>query len=109
MVALGELALDGTIRPAKGGLASAFAAQKLGLPCLLPAESAMEASIVRSCDTRVVTTLSQAVAVALGEIPGGTIPIQHSVDPVAPDLAHVRGQPLGRRALEIAAAGATIC
>ena len=105
VVALGELALDGAIRPARGGLASALSAINLGLPCLLPPESAAEASIAQSADTRVVASLVEAVATALGEVirrPSSSPAVRQ---PASPDLTHVRGQPLARRALEVAAAG----
>jgi len=105
VVALGELALDGTVRPARGGLASAITAAELGLPCLLSPEGAAEAGIATSTDIRVVRSLVEAISVALGETSGGTALPTLDDEPSAPDLAHVRGQPLGRRALEIAAAG----
>lgn len=105
VVALGELALDGSLRPARGGLGAAIVAAELGVPCLLPPEAAAEASVVTSADVQVVVSLPVAIAAALGE----------SVSPVAPpprvvardphDLAEVRGQPLAKRALEVAAAG----
>ena len=105
VVALGELDLDGTVRPARGGLASAIAASELGIPCLLPPEGAVEAGIAGSTDIRVVRSLVEAVSVALGETDGGALPTMPDEEPTAPDLAHVRGQALGRRTLEIAAAG----
>ena len=105
VVALGELALDGTVRPARGGLASVIAARALGVMCLLPPECAAEAALAGSENTRVVRSLVEAVSVALGETDGGTAPPFADQPPKAPDLAHVRGQPLGRRALEVAAAG----
>lgn len=105
VVALGELALNGRVRPARGGLASALASASLGVPCLLPPESAAEARIARRADTRVVRSLAEAVAVALGEAEGGTVPDEPSTAAATSDLREVRGQPLGRRAMEIAAAG----
>ena len=105
VVALGELALNGSVRPARGGLASAMAAKAIGCPCLLPPESAAEAGIASGVDTRVVRSLSEAVSVALGETEGGSLPVMATEDVSVSDLAAVRGQPLGRRALEIASAG----
>lgn len=105
VVALGELALNGLVRPARGGLASALASASLGVPCLLPPDSAAEARIARRADTRVVRSLAEAVAVALGEAEGGTVPAEQPDVADGNDLGHVRGQPLARRALEIAAAG----
>ena len=106
VVALGELALDGGVRPARGGLGAGIVAAAVGLPCLLPPGSAAEAAMVGDAEVRVVRTLAEAVAVALGEV----TPVLPPAPPPAPrgpaiDLAWVRGQPLARRALEVAAAG----
>ena len=73
--------------------------------CLLPPECAAEAALAGSESTRVVRSLVEAVSVALGETDGGTAPPFADQPIKAPDLAHVRGQPLDRRALEVAAAG----
>ncbi|MBN2112937.1 MAG: YifB family Mg chelatase-like AAA ATPase [Acidimicrobiia bacterium] len=106
VVALGELALDGGVRPARGGLGAGIVAAGLGRPCLLPPGSAAEAAVVGEAQVRVVRTLAEAVAVALGE----AVPEEPPAPPPAAagpavDLAWVRGQPLARRALEVAAAG----
>lgn len=106
VVALGELALDGEVRPARGGLGAGIVAAAVGRPCLLPPGSAAEAALVGDAEVRVVRTLAEAVAVALGEAE----PVAPPVPPPVPggpavDLAWVRGQPVARRALEVAAAG----
>ncbi|MCU0280263.1 MAG: YifB family Mg chelatase-like AAA ATPase [Acidimicrobiia bacterium] len=106
VVALGELALDGEVRPARGGLGAGIVAAAVGRPCLLPPGSAAEAVVVGDAEVRVVRTLAEAVAVALGEAAA----VAPAVPPPAPespaaDLAAVRGQPLARRALEVAAGG----
>ena len=107
VVALGELALDGTIRSVRGGLGAAITGRAEGLPCLLPATSAAEASLVGGADVRGVRSLAHAVAVALGEDPGiRPSPVRAAVvTEHRADLAEVRGQSAARRALEIAAAG----
>lgn len=106
VVALGELALDGEVRPARGGLGAGIVAAAIGRPCLLPPGSAAEAALVPDAEVRVVRTLAEAVAVALGEV----TPVPPPPPPPAPaaigaDLSWVRGQALARRALEVAAAG----
>ena len=106
VVALGELALDGGVRSARGGLGAGVVAAAAGRPCLLPPGSAAEASLVPGAEVRVVRTLAEAVAVALGEV----APVAAPPPPPAPagpvvDLSWVRGQNLARRALEVAAAG----
>ncbi len=106
VVAVGELALDGSVRPAPGGLAAGLVAADRGLPCIAAPDTAREAGIVGGADVRVVRTLVEAVEVACGEAfaeaPEG-LDVDDG-DEVA-DLADVRGQFQARRALEIAAAG----
>ena len=106
VVALGELALDGSIRPARGGLGAAIVASDMGVPCLLPPGAAEEASVVSSAEVRMVGSLGAAIAAALGE--GDFRPPLPPAEPPTvsmPDLSEVRGQPLAKRALEVAAAG----
>lgn len=106
VVGLGELALDGSLRPARGGLAAGLVAAESELPCVLPPACAAEATMVEGARVRVAASLADAVAVALGDAPGEPLPEPR--EPTAeppPDLGEVRGQAVARRALEIAAAG----
>ncbi|NOY56474.1 MAG: YifB family Mg chelatase-like AAA ATPase [Actinobacteria bacterium] len=106
VVALGELALDGAVRPARGGLGAGMVARDAGVPCLLPQASSREASRVPGAQVKAVRSLSEAIAVAQGA-PGAPVPTGDATPPGEHfDLAEVRGQAAGRRALEIAAAGA---
>ncbi len=106
--ALGELALDGTLRAPRGTLALAEAAWRAGARTLLcAAAAAPEAALVDALDVRACDTLASAVAWLRGE---GELPRAVPVaadDPLdgLEDLADVRGQAMARRALEIAAAG----
>lgn len=106
VVALGELALDGSVREVRGGLGAGFVARDMELPCVLAGTAAGQASLVKGAVVRSVGSLAEAVSVALGETPGGPIPDPPDarLDPPV-DLAAVRGQGLARRALEVAAAG----
>ena len=106
VVALGELALDGSVRAARGGLGAAVVASEMGLPCLLPPGAALEAGIVSSVELQVVGSLASAVSAALGEadFPAPPPPLR-SAEPDPSDMAEVRGQPLAKLALEAAAAG----
>ena len=104
-VALGELALDGRVRPARGGLGAALVGRSAEVPVLLAAESAVEASMVEGACVRVVDSLTHAVAVAGGAAPGGSVTALPVEVAAAPDVGEVRGQPVARQALEIAAAG----
>jgi magnesium chelatase family protein len=106
VVALGELALDGSLRSARGGLGAGIVAASAGLRCLLPPSSAAEARLAVAADVLPVRSLPHAVAVALGEgDPAEPEPVPEPGDEIGRDLAAVRGQSVARRALEVAAAG----
>lgn len=104
---LGELALGGQLRPTRGVLALAELARTLGRDLILPASEATLAAAVPGVQVFGARTLGEVL-----DHLRGTAPLS-AVQPAAPstpssclDLAEVRGQPLARRALEVAAAGA---
>ena len=105
---VGELSLDGRIRPVTGTIAVAEGARRAGLTRLLcAAESAPEAALA-GIDVIPVRHLAEAVAYLRGEqeISFATPPGADDLEePSLPDLAEVRGQERARRALELAAAG----
>jgi len=105
--AIGELALDGRIRPVRGAFAVAEGARALGLELILCApESAAEAELA-GVQAVPVRHLGEAVAYLRGELqPAPFEPPAETAEPEPPDLADVRGQERARRALELAAAGA---
>ncbi|MFW5933424.1 MAG: magnesium chelatase domain-containing protein, partial [Actinomycetota bacterium] len=105
--ACGELGLDGTVRPTAGQLPAAAGARDLGARRLLvPLEAAPEAALVPGLSIVPVATLAEVVAVLGGEQRPRVIePAPVLLPDEGPDLAEVRGQPVARRALEIAAAG----
>lgn len=105
-VVFGELALDGRLRPVRGALTLALAARRAGVTRLmLPAANGAEAALVEGLEVEAVADLRQALACLAGEPPPAPR-LPSAKTRVEPDLADVRGQASGRRALEVAAAGA---
>ena len=102
---IAELGLDGSLRRVPGLLPLVAASGEEGV--VVPPSCGREACLVGRALTRTAPTLMALVQALRGqapwpELPPGPEPVEAST---VPDLAEVRGQPLGRRALEVAAAG----
>lgn len=111
-IIMGELSLDGGVRPIKGALPIAIEARKRGFKgFILPSQNAREAAVVKDLDVIGVETISEAVSFLAGE---------RSIEPVFVDtrneffanindydvdFSDVKGQENVKRAMEIAAAG----
>ncbi len=103
---LGELGLDGSLRPVRGVVALVAGLRHRVDGVVVPAASAAEASLVPGVAVRSAGSLGEVLAALRAERPWPEPPpsVPPPPEPV-PDLADVRGQPLARTALELAAAG----
>ncbi|RTL64813.1 MAG: ATP-binding protein [Pseudonocardiaceae bacterium] len=106
-VLLGELALDGRLRPVRGVLPCLLAARAAGMRrVVVPVAALAEAALVTGLEVHGATTLAEAVDFL---IDGRTLhrpePVEEAAHEPQPDLADVVGQTDARHALEVAAAG----
>jgi magnesium chelatase family protein len=106
---LGELALDGTLRPIKGALAAALAAKENGFSSLvLPRENKQEAALVEGVAVYGARDLAQVVEHLAGKIKIKQTPRERPETHgavTAVDMADIAGQETAKRGIEIAAAG----
>jgi magnesium chelatase family protein len=114
-VHIGELGLDGRVRPVRGVLPAVLAAVRAGrLDVVVPAPNAREAELVPGARVHAVRHLLEVIHLHGGDTRGASIPDDETaaapaMSPPRPaaaaDLADVVGQEEARRALEVAAAG----
>lgn len=111
-IIMGELALDGMLRPIKGVLPIAIEARRLGYKgFILPEENAKEAAIVNNLDVISIQSLQEAVDFLEGVSHIEPIKVdtreifQHTQNTYDADFSQVQGQENMKRAMEVAAAG----
>ncbi|OIP74717.1 MAG: hypothetical protein AUK06_03120 [Parcubacteria group bacterium CG2_30_36_18] len=107
---IGELALDGRLRPIKGVISFATACQEKGFSeLILPKENAAEAGLIKGIKVIGAETLKETIDYLEGKkeiLPQKTNPEDFLKAPNYPvDLGYIKGQEYGKRALEIGASG----
>lgn len=107
---MGELALDGSLKPGRGVLSAALLARESGFKgIVIPAANEIEASLVK--DIKVFALKNLPEVIQLLREPESARPAKRNIEDIIPieqhniDFKEIRGQPHVKRAMEVAAAG----
>jgi len=106
-VFVGELTLDGGVRPGTNAFGAGVLSARGKVPCLVASSVAGEAATIPGARAYGVSSLAEAIDLlrrGLDDIEPAAPAVSAPADP-GPDLSDIRGQAVARRALEIAAAG----
>ena len=110
-IIMGELALDGSLRPVSGALPIAEHARNEGYRgCIFPVSSALEASEIEGIDIFAATHIKDVISILYGELVIAPLKQKREISSASnvdeiPDFAYIRGQESAKRAFEVAAAG----
>jgi len=113
IMVVGELALDGRVKPVRGGLSLAIsaAADKTVRGLVVPRENGPEAAVCEGIAVYGVASLAELVSFLRGDVEASALRVVADRRPLAartvgfPDFSEVSGQASAKRALEVAAAG----
>ncbi len=106
---IGELSLDGELRPVNGLLSMTIEAKEQGIENLyVPKENAVEGAVVEGINVYPIDNISKLVDVLNGRTrlaPAEPVDITKAESDTTLDFSEVKGQTLAKKALEVAAAG----
>lgn len=108
-VFIGELSLDGNIRPVSGVLAMTIAARQSGIENIfVPKDNANEAAVIEGISVYGISSVKELLKHLTGEVPLSPVIFKANENAdfgIMPDFSEVKGQAAAKKALEVAAAG----